>query len=125
MPDRRTPVPDAEIFGKFLEHCRRDKGLTLEDVARRAGVSKQFVHDLLKSKPNTGLAKAMRVASEVGLTLYSHRRPPGVTVPQRKGESEPDPYAEKRRRLAAKERESRQPDEVSDMLRSIGIDEEL
>ena len=82
MPDRRTPVPDAEIFGKFLEHCRRDKGLTLEDVAASAGVSKQFVHDLMTGKPNTGLAKALRVASSVGLTLFSHRRPAGVTVPQ-------------------------------------------
>ncbi len=91
MPDRRTPVPDAEIFGKFLEHCRRDKGLTLEDVAASAGVSKQFVHDLMTGKPNTGLAKALRVASSVGLTLFSHRRPAGVTVPQCKGESEPTP----------------------------------
>lgn len=104
MPDRRTPVPNAEIFGKFLEHCRRDKDLTLEDVATSAGVSKQFVHDLVKGKPNTGLAKALRVASAVGLTLYSHRRPPGVIVPQRESEPE-DPYAEKRRRLAAQERE--------------------
>ncbi len=42
----------------------------------------------MTGKPNTGLAKALRVASAVGLTLYSHRRPPGVTVPQR--ESEPE-----------------------------------
>lgn len=120
MPDRRTPVPDAEIFGKFLEHCRRDKGLTLEVVAASAGVSKQFVHDLMTGKPNTGLAKALRVASAVGLTLYSHRRPPGVTVPQREGEPE-DPYAAKRRRLAARERENLHSIDIMDVL---GLEEE-
>ena len=124
MPDRRTPVPDAEIFGKFLEHCRRDKGLTLEVVAARAGVSKQFVHDLVTGKPNTGLAKALRVALAVGLTLYSHRRPPGVTVPQREGEPE-DAYAEIRRRRAAEKRESSQPDEVSRLLKDLELDDKL
>lgn len=120
MPDRRTPVPNAEIFAKFLEHCRRDKDLTLEDVATSAGVSKQFVHDLVKGKPNTGLAKALRVASAVGLTLYSHRRPPGVTVPQRESEPE-DAYAEKRRRLAAQELE-KWP--LPDLTEILGQEEE-
>ncbi len=57
-------------FGAALRAARTRSGLTLVDAALSLGISKQTLHDLERGKPTVAIGTALRVAAQLGVSLF-------------------------------------------------------
>ncbi|MBC3811247.1 MULTISPECIES: helix-turn-helix domain-containing protein [Undibacterium] len=55
--------------GATLQKLRLDRGLTLEDLSRTAGVSKSMLSQIEREKANPTIAVAWRLANALGVTM--------------------------------------------------------
>jgi len=81
--------------GERLSHVRNQKGLTLEQLARKAGISKSFLWEVEHDRSNISGDKLLRVANVLGASLDfllrgepapADYRPPTVEIPHALGE---------------------------------------
>jgi transcriptional regulator with XRE-family HTH domain len=83
MKAQSPPAPAADPIvtspvdlGRILRASRKAGGLTLEQAAAGLGIAKQTLQDLERGTGTVGLAIALRVAAELGVTLFT--APPGL-----------------------------------------------
>ena len=62
-------MPETETVGQRLQHVRNQKGLTLEKLADRAGVSKSFLWEVEHDRSGITGEKLLRVANVLGASL--------------------------------------------------------
>ena len=63
-----------EQMGAAVRELRRAAGLTQQQLAERAGVSRLCVSDLERSARQTGIASLLRVAAALGYEFDLHPR---------------------------------------------------
>lgn len=63
-----TPAAPPEV-GATLQRLRLDRGLTLEDLSRTAGVSKSMLSQIEREKANPTIAVAWRLANALGIGM--------------------------------------------------------
>ena len=76
---------EPNSVGERLRHVRGQRGLSLDDVAERAGVSKSFLWEVENDRSGISGERLLRVANVLGASLdYLLRgeRPPGMEEPQ-------------------------------------------
>jgi len=72
-----TPFPadpllaDAASFGAAVRAARTRAGMTLADAALNVGVAKQTLADLETAKGSVGLATALTIARELGVSIFA------------------------------------------------------
>ena len=59
----------SERFGPRIRYLRRERGLTLEELADRSGVSRAMISKLERGEKNPTLVVAAKVAEGLGITL--------------------------------------------------------
>lgn len=69
-------ISDAQTFGQAVRTARKERGLSQRALAARCGCSQRFVSELERGKATAELGKALRVLSELGLTLMVQREHP-------------------------------------------------
>ena len=75
MTKERTTVPDvvedvaSGRLGERVRALRRERGLTLEGLARRSGVSRAMISKLERGEKNPTLVIAAKVAEGLGVSL--------------------------------------------------------
>lgn len=57
-------------FGAAVRAARTRAGLTLVDAALSLGITKQTLSDLERGKPTVAFGTALRVASQLGVSLF-------------------------------------------------------
>ncbi len=60
----------AELLGLMVRNARIERGITVADVAERAGVSRGLVHRIEKGEMGSSVGAAFEVAAIVGLRLF-------------------------------------------------------
>jgi DNA-binding XRE family transcriptional regulator/quercetin dioxygenase-like cupin family protein len=86
MSSRRTPlaVPDQErpavLIGARLRTARRGRGLTLDQVAQAAGLTKGFVSRLERDDVSPSVASLVSVCDVLGLRVGDLFDPPKTSV---------------------------------------------
>ena len=60
----------AELLGLMIHSARVECGLTVAEVAERAGVSRGLVHRIEKGEMGSSLGAAFEVSAIVGLRLF-------------------------------------------------------
>jgi transcriptional regulator with XRE-family HTH domain len=82
-------------FGERLSFVRTQKGLTLDQLALKAGISKSFLWEVEHDKSNISGERLLRVANVLGASLDfllrgepapADYRPPTVEIPRALGE---------------------------------------
>ncbi len=68
LPAKSTPNTPPEV-GATLQRMRLDRGLTLEDLSRTAGVSKSMLSQIEREKANPTIAVAWRLANALGVDI--------------------------------------------------------
>lgn len=63
-----TPATPPEV-GATLQRLRLERGLTLEDLSRTAGVSKSMLSQIEREKANPTIAVAWRLANALGIGI--------------------------------------------------------
>ncbi|WP_370587122.1 helix-turn-helix domain-containing protein [Undibacterium sp. LX40W] len=63
-----TPAAPPEV-GATLQRLRLERGLTLEDLSRTAGVSKSMLSQIEREKANPTIAVAWRLANALGIGM--------------------------------------------------------
>jgi DNA-binding XRE family transcriptional regulator len=66
-------VLSPETLGTAIRACRTEQGLTIEQAALTIGVAKQTLSDIEAGKPTVGLGIALRVAAELGVSVFVAR----------------------------------------------------
>lgn len=78
----------SERFGPRVRELRRERGLTLEELAGRSGVSRAMISKLERGEKNPTLVVAAKVAEGLGITLSQlmgiEERREVVVVPREK-----------------------------------------
>lgn len=59
-----------EIFGKLIKLKRIERGLTLQKLADRAGVSRSFIQRIEKCDPGCEIGVVFEVAHLLGIELF-------------------------------------------------------
>jgi transcriptional regulator with XRE-family HTH domain len=71
---KRTYSPNTlkalEVMGKMIQLKRKEKGLTLQSLADRAGVSRSLIQRLEKCDPGCEIGVAFEVAYLLGIHLF-------------------------------------------------------
>lgn len=67
MPNRLLETPPN--VGEFVRKLRRSRGLTLEELAERSGVSKSMVSQIERNKTNPTLATVWRLCESLGVSV--------------------------------------------------------
>jgi len=62
-------IREVEDFGAVARQRRRDLGLSQDALAKRAGVTRQWLVRFEQGNPDVSLSKAFAVMIELGLTL--------------------------------------------------------
>lgn len=62
------------LFGRLVRAGRIDRGLTAEELAERAGVSRGLLHRLESGHPGVSLGVAFEIAAIVGIPLFETDR---------------------------------------------------
>lgn len=70
LPPRPT-VTDPRDLGAWIRALRQRQGLRIDDAAALCGVSVQLLHSLETGSRSVGLAKALHVAQQLGVTLLA------------------------------------------------------
>jgi XRE family transcriptional regulator, regulator of sulfur utilization len=65
----RTTTASSPKVGEILQRLRTERGLTLDDLSRTAGVSKSMVSDIERDKANPTIAVAWRLTNALGIGL--------------------------------------------------------
>ncbi len=60
----------AELLGVMIRNARTQRGITVADVAERAGTSRGLVHRIEKGELGSSIGAAFEVAAIVGLRLF-------------------------------------------------------
>jgi len=60
----------AELLGLMIHNARIERGLTVAEVAERAGISRGLVHRVEKGEMGSSIGAAFEVAAIVGLRLF-------------------------------------------------------
>ena len=60
----------AELLGLTIRNARIERGLTVAEIAERAGVSRGLVHRIEKGEMGSSIGAAFEVAAIVGLRLF-------------------------------------------------------
>lgn len=60
----------TELLGLMIRNARVARGLTVANVAERAGISRGLVHRIEKGEMGSSLGVAFEVAAIVGLRLF-------------------------------------------------------
>ncbi len=68
MKTPSTPQTPPEV-GATLQKMRLERGLTLEDLSRAAGVSKSMLSQIEREKANPTIAVAWRLANALGVSI--------------------------------------------------------
>lgn len=64
-----TPANSPPEVGATLQRMRLERGLTLEDLSRTAGVSKSMLSQIEREKANPTIAVAWRLANALGVDI--------------------------------------------------------
>ncbi len=75
--NRRTPKAVAPVavnaapprVGEQIQRLRSERGMTLDDLSRTAGVSKSMLSDIERDKANPTIAVAWRLTNALGVSL--------------------------------------------------------
>ena len=60
----------AELLGLMIHNARIERGITVTDLAERAGISRGLAHRIEKGELGTSIGAAFEVAAIVGLRLF-------------------------------------------------------
>lgn len=60
----------VELLGVLIHNARIERGLTVADVAERAGVSRTLVYRVEKGDPGSSIGAAFELAAIVGVQLF-------------------------------------------------------
>ena len=60
----------AELFGLMIRNARVERGITVAEVAERAGISRGLVHRIEKGEMGSSIGAAFEAAAIVGLRLF-------------------------------------------------------
>ena len=60
----------VELLGLMIRNARVERGLTIADVAERAGVSRGLVHRIEQGEMGSSIGAAFELAAIVGLRLF-------------------------------------------------------
>lgn len=60
----------VELLGLMIHNARIERGLTVAEVAERAGISRGLVHRVEKGEMGSSIGAAFEVAAIVGLRLF-------------------------------------------------------
>ena len=60
----------AELLGNLVHNVRVERGLTISEVAERAGISRGLVHRIENGDMGCSIGAAFEVAAIVGLRLF-------------------------------------------------------
>ena len=60
----------AELLGLTIRSARIERGITVADVAERAGISRGLVHRIETGEMGSSIGAAFEVAALVGLRLF-------------------------------------------------------
>lgn len=70
MPPAKTgPAAAPPRVGETIQRLRAERGMTLDDLSRVAGVSKSMLSEIERDKANPTIAVAWRLANGLGLAL--------------------------------------------------------
>src|SRR5918992_5565509 len=87
----------GERLGTRVKELRRGRGLTLEDLAERAGVSRAMISKVERGEKNPTLVVAAKVAEGLGVTISEllgvEERRGVVVIPRGRGVTMRDPGA--------------------------------
>jgi transcriptional regulator with XRE-family HTH domain len=85
LQSRDVPNSQARTFGRWLSQNRKERRFTMEQLAKRAGVSKQYLSVLERAQPHELTGKAVtpklatvdRIAKALGVDRGEARRAAG------------------------------------------------
>ena len=60
----------AELFGLMIRNARVERGITVAEVAERAGISRGLAHRIEKGEMGSSIGAAFEAATIVGLRLF-------------------------------------------------------
>ena len=60
-------IKDAKSFGAVIRNCRKQQGLTQQQLSAVANTSPRFIGALENGKPTAHLERALRVAWMLGM----------------------------------------------------------
>ena len=60
----------AELLGLMIRNARIERGITVGDLAERAGISRGLVHRIEKGEMGSSIGAAFEAAAIVGLRLF-------------------------------------------------------
>ncbi len=60
----------VELLGLMIHNARIERGITVADVAERAGISRGLVHRVEKGEMGSSIGAAFEVAAIIGLRLF-------------------------------------------------------
>ena len=60
----------VELLGLMIRNARIERGITVADVAERAGISRGLVHRIEKGEMGSSVGAAFEAAAIVGLRLF-------------------------------------------------------
>ena len=66
---KKNPANTPPEVGATLQKMRLERGLTLEDLSRTAGVSKSMLSQIEREKANPTIAVAWRLANALGVSM--------------------------------------------------------
>ena len=69
-------VRSARTLGILLREQRRRQGLSQAELARRAGVSRQWLSGLERGREGAELGRVLRALASAGIILRFEQRPP-------------------------------------------------
>ena len=82
----------AELLGLMIRSARIERGITVADVAERAGISRGLVHRIEKGEMGSSIGAAFEVAAIVGLRLFE-AEPTNADAPSVGGTRQAHPAA--------------------------------
>ncbi len=65
-------------FGEWLKAAREFHGMTLEEVAQRAGKSKSYVSEVENGKSTPSIVNAQKLAAVFGMELWRALKKAGI-----------------------------------------------
>jgi len=78
MTETETEKELHEIFSKNLRRYRRDFGLTQIALAKKTGVSTNFVNDIEAGKKWASLTTMIKIANVFNVHIYELLKPPNL-----------------------------------------------
>ncbi len=60
----------AEVLGLMIRNTRIERGITIAEVAERAGISRGLLHRIEKGEMGSSIGAVFEVAAIVGLRLF-------------------------------------------------------